>query len=258
MNNNPITRSDIMSMTDFAKVRQVKRRALVELKRNRRVPVGPDATFYFENWDTMWFQIHEMLFIEKGGESQISGELDAYNPMIPNGNELVTTLMFEVDDPKRRAKLLGTLGGVEETVTLEFAGHVITEVVEKLDDKCKSIMGGIGGTFLLDEYRRGASGTMPAGHFTDIVVSIWNALDTQKKDKDGNYEINDRARILWESLLPSLNFERRFGVTAYKWVFWKRGIIESPTTRFPSTKPFDSSDQMELQKIMDRLSPLMT
>ena len=119
-------------------------------------------------------------------------------------------------------------------------------------------MGGIGGTFLLDEYRRGASGTMPAGHFTDIVVSIWNALDTQKKDKDGNYEINDRARILWESLLPSLNFERRFGVTAYKWVFWKRGIIESPTTRFPSTKPFDSSDQMELQKIMDRLSPLMT
>ena len=139
-----------------------------------------------------------------------------------------------------------------------FAGHVITEVVEKLDDKCKSIMGGIGGTFLLDEYRRGASGTMPAGHFTDIVVSIWNALDTQKKDKDGNYEINDRARILWESLLPSLNFERRFGVTAYKWVFWKRGIIESPTTRFPSTKPFDSSDQIELQKIMDRLSPLMT
>ncbi|MEC7921359.1 MAG: dihydrodipicolinate synthase family protein [Chloroflexota bacterium] len=139
-----------------------------------------------------------------------------------------------------------------------FAGHVISEVVEKVGSKCKSIMGGIGGTFLMDEYRRGASGTMPAGHFTDIVVSIWNALDTQKKDKDGNFEINDRARILWESLLPSLNFERRFGVTAYKWVFWKRGIIESPATRLPVTKPFDSSDQLELQKIMDRLSPLMT
>ena len=131
MNNNPITRSDIMSMTDFAKVRQVKRRALVELKRNRRVPVGPDATFYFENWDTMWFQIHEMLFIEKGGESQISGELDAYNPMIPNGNELVTTLMFEVDDPKRRANLLGRIGGVEDTVTLQFADHEIRATSEE-------------------------------------------------------------------------------------------------------------------------------
>ena len=139
-----------------------------------------------------------------------------------------------------------------------FAGHVISEVVEKVGDKCKSIMGGIGGTFLMDEYRRGSSGTMPAGHFTDIVVSIWNALDTQKKDKDGNFQVNNQARILWESLLPSLNFERRFGVTAYKWVFWKRGIIEGPMTRFPVTKPFDSSDQLELQKIMDRLSPLMT
>jgi dihydrodipicolinate synthase/N-acetylneuraminate lyase len=99
---------------------------------------------------------------------------------------------------------------------------------------------------------------MPSGHFTDIIVSIWNALDTQKKGKDGYYEINDRARILWESLLPSLNFERRFGVNAYKWVFWKRGIIKSPTTRLPVRKPFDLADQEELQRIMDRLSPLMT
>ena len=76
-----------------------------------------------------------------------------------------------------------------------FVGHVISEVVEKVGDKCKSIMGGIGGTFLMDEYRRGSSGTMPAGHFTDIVVSIWNALDTQKKDKDGNFQVNDQARI---------------------------------------------------------------
>jgi len=140
----------------------------------------------------------------------------------------------------------------------EYAGHVISDVVDKLGNKCKSIMGGIGGTFLMDEYRRGAQGTMPSGHFTDVIVSIWNALDTQKKDKDGYYEINDRARILWESLLPSLNFERRFGVTAYKWVFWKRGIISSPTTRLPVRKPFDTADQEELQRIMDRLSPLMT
>ena len=130
MGKNQITRADIMPMSDFAKVRQAKRQELVAMKKDRRVSVGPDATFYFENWDTMWFQIHEMLFIEQGGEGQVPGELDAYNPMIPNGCELVATLMFEVDDPKRRAKLLGTLGGVEETVTLEFAGHVITGKAE--------------------------------------------------------------------------------------------------------------------------------
>lgn len=139
-----------------------------------------------------------------------------------------------------------------------FAGHVISSVVQALGRKCKSIMGGMGGRYLLDEYRRGSSGTMPAGHFTDIVVNIWNALDTNKKDKSGNNIISDQGRILWEALLPSLNFENQFGVTAYKWVFWKRGIIDTPKTRLPSSKPFDKLDSLEMEKIMDRLSPLMT
>lgn len=125
MGKNLITRDDILPMTEFSKIRRAKRQELVAIKENRRVPVGPDATFYFENRDTMWFQIHEMLFIEQGGEEQIAGELEAYNPMIPNGLELVATLMFEVDDPTRRAGLLAALGGVEKTVTLRFAEHVI-------------------------------------------------------------------------------------------------------------------------------------
>jgi len=130
MEKNRITRADVLTMSDFAKIRQAKRQELVAMKKDRRVSVGPDATFYFENWHTMWFQIHEMLFIEQGGEAQVAGELDSYNPMIPNGCELVATLMFEVDDPKRRSKLLETLGGVEETVTLEFEGHVIAAKAE--------------------------------------------------------------------------------------------------------------------------------
>jgi hypothetical protein len=117
-----ITRQDILTMAEFAKLRKEKRAAVVALKRDRRIEVGPFATFHFETWETMWLQVHEMLFIEKGGEEQIQGELDAYNPLIPKGGELVATVMFEIDDPQRRARVLAKLGGVEETVFIEVDG----------------------------------------------------------------------------------------------------------------------------------------
>jgi hypothetical protein len=125
-----ITRQDIMPVVDYAKIRSEKRKALVEIKKPRRVPIGPHATFYFENYDTMWMQIHEMLYIEKGGEAQIADELAAYNPLVPNGHELVATLMFEIDDEKLRKSVLGRLGGVEETVFLKFGDHEIKAVAE--------------------------------------------------------------------------------------------------------------------------------
>ena len=131
MQNKLLTQDDILSMAEFSKIRRTKRRELIAAKQNRRVPVGPDATFYFENRDTIWFQIHEMLFIEQGGEEQIEGELEAYNPLIPNGRELVATLMFEIDDPARRARLLAELGGVEETVTLGFSEYVVVAQAEQ-------------------------------------------------------------------------------------------------------------------------------
>jgi hypothetical protein len=115
-----ITRADILDMTEYASVRTGRRRALIEVKAVRRLAVGPVATFYFENYDTMWMQIHEMLRIERGGESQIADELAAYNPLVPNGRELVATVMFEIDDPVRRNAILGTLGGVEHTMTIQF------------------------------------------------------------------------------------------------------------------------------------------
>lgn len=119
-----------MPMADYAQVRKERRAAMTALKKDRRLAVGPDATAYFENYDTMWHQIHEMLFIEQGGEAQIEDELRAYNPLIPKGSELVATLMFEIDDPARRQRVLGALGGVEETVTLEFAGEVVRAAAE--------------------------------------------------------------------------------------------------------------------------------
>ena len=120
-----ITRDDIMDMVDYAKVRKERRRKITQMKRDRRVALGPDATFYFESYDTMWHQIHEMLYIERGGEEQIIDELAAYNPMIPKGRELVATLMFEIDEPERRERFLTSLGGVEEKVCLSVGGNVI-------------------------------------------------------------------------------------------------------------------------------------
>lgn len=120
-----ITRADIIPMDEYAKIRAEKRRALVAVKKNRRLAVGPVATFYFESFETMWLQIHEMLYIERGGEEQIADELAAYDPLVPKGNELVATLMFEIDDEVRRRTFLSRLGGVEETVTLQFAGETV-------------------------------------------------------------------------------------------------------------------------------------
>lgn len=120
-----ITRAEIMDMDAYVKVRGARRKRIIELKRHRRVAVGPFATFHFESFDTMWHQIHEMLYVEKGGEDQIEGELEAFNPLIPKGQELVATLMFEIVDPEHRLRALAELGGVDHTVTLSLDGEEI-------------------------------------------------------------------------------------------------------------------------------------
>ena len=122
-------------MATYGKVRKERRLAITELKKNRRLSVGPDATCYFESYETMWHQIHEMLFIEKGGEEQIEDELNAYAPMVPNGKELVMTLMFEVEDPKRRASLLSGLGGVENTLKITVGNEIIKGLPEEDIDR---------------------------------------------------------------------------------------------------------------------------
>jgi hypothetical protein len=110
-----VTRDDLIPDAEFALIRKERRAALLPTKKLRRIALGPYCTFYFESFDTMLFQIQEMLLIEKGGEPQVADELAAYNPLIPQGSELIATVMFEVDDPVRRANLLGNLGGVERS-----------------------------------------------------------------------------------------------------------------------------------------------
>ena len=120
-----LTAADLMSLAEYGKIRRDKRREMSDLKRRRRVEVGPVATFYFESYDTMWQQVQEMLYIEKGGEAQIADELDAYNPLIPQGRELVATVMFEIADPLRRARTLAELGHAENHAFIEVGGSRI-------------------------------------------------------------------------------------------------------------------------------------
>lgn len=120
-----LTRADILPLDQYERERRSHRQRITALKQNRRVEVGPLATFYFENFDTMWHQVHEMLAVERGGEAQIADELAAYNPLIPKGDELIATVMFEIDDPVQRARVLGQLGGVEHRMYVAFAGEKI-------------------------------------------------------------------------------------------------------------------------------------
>ncbi len=120
-----ITREDLIPIEKYAATRKERKAALTAKKKDRRIEVGPHATFYFENFETMWHQIHEMLYIERGGDAQVPDELAAYNPLIPKGRELVATVMFEIGDPDRRARVLANLGGVEETMWIKVGNDKI-------------------------------------------------------------------------------------------------------------------------------------
>ena len=129
--------SVIIPLAEYAPQRAERRKRMSEIKKNRRLEVGPFATFYFENYDTMLHQVHEMLFIEKGGAEQLPDELAAYNPLIPQGTELVATVMFEIDDPIRRARVLATLGGVEDKAFIRVGGDFVRGVAEEDQERSR-------------------------------------------------------------------------------------------------------------------------
>ena len=130
-----IQKEDIMPLDIYIGKRRELRKNIVDYKKNRRVALGPYATFYFESYETMLAQVQEMLYIEKGGDEQLQDELSAYNPLIPNGKELTATLMFEIDNPISRAAFLGTVGGIEETVFMKINGEKIKAVPEEDVDR---------------------------------------------------------------------------------------------------------------------------
>ena len=132
---NELTPADILPWADYAKQRAEHRRRVGAMKRQRRLEVGPYVTFYFESYETMWLQVQEMLHIEKGGAAQLEDELAAYNPLIPNGAELVATFMIEIDDEPRRRRVLAGLGGVEETAFIQIGAERIVADPEADQDR---------------------------------------------------------------------------------------------------------------------------
>ena len=135
-----IQKGDIMPLDVYIGRRRELRKNIVDYKKNRRVALGPYATFYFESYETMLAQVQEMLYIEKGGDEQLQDELSAYNPLIPNGKELTATLMFEIDNPISRAAFLGKVGGIEETVFMRINGEKIKAVPEEDVDRTLSLI----------------------------------------------------------------------------------------------------------------------
>jgi hypothetical protein len=130
-----LTIADILPPEEYARDRREWKRKIAAIKRDRRIAVGPYVTFYFESRDTMWLQVQEMVYIEKGGLAQTKDELEAYNPLIPNGSELIATFMIEIDDPIRRKNVLDTLGGIEEAAFLRVSGETIKGMPEADQDR---------------------------------------------------------------------------------------------------------------------------
>ena len=133
-----IQKEDIMPLNIYTKQRRELRKNILEFKKHRRISLGPYATFYFESFETMLAQVQEMLYIEKGGDDQLKDELTAYNPLIPDGKELVATLMFEIDNPVSRAAFLGKVGGIEDKVFMKIDGDIVKAAPEKDVDRTSS------------------------------------------------------------------------------------------------------------------------
>ena len=130
-----ILKEDIMPLDVYTKNRKELRKNIVNFKKDRRIALGPYATFYFESYETMLAQVQEMLYIEKGGDEQLKDELIAYNPLIPNGKELTATLMFEIDNPVSRSAFLSKVGGIEEKVFIKIDGEIIKAKPEEDVDR---------------------------------------------------------------------------------------------------------------------------
>ena len=133
--NRIIEKADLIPADVYVKNRKMIRKELVEFKKNRRIALGPYATFYFESFETMLAQVQEMLHIEKGGDEQLKDELIAYNPLVPKGKELIATLMFEIDNPVSRAAFLGKVGGIENKIFMKINNEIVKALPEQDVDR---------------------------------------------------------------------------------------------------------------------------
>tara|TARA_B100001559_G_C16480050_1_gene613282 strand:+ start:61 stop:651 length:591 start_codon:yes stop_codon:yes gene_type:complete len=130
-----IKEDDVINIDKYINERPKIKKEISEIKKFRRIPVGPYATFYFECYDTMIYQVQEMLYIERGGIEQMKDELKAYNPLVPKGKELVATLMFEIDNEFKRKEFLNSVGGIEEETFIQIGENKVMSRPEQDTDR---------------------------------------------------------------------------------------------------------------------------
>jgi len=142
----PLTRDDLMPLEVYAEKRPEFRARVMQHKKHRQVPLGPHATLYFEDRTTIQYQVQEMLRAERIFEREaIQDELDAYNPLIPDGSNLKATFMLEYEDPAQRRRELARLIGVEDRVWVRVGDHdrvyaIADEDLEReTEDKTSSV-----------------------------------------------------------------------------------------------------------------------
>jgi hypothetical protein len=146
MNLPHLSRQDLMSLEQYSTARKEFRTRVIEHKRNRSLALGPNATWTFEDRLTMQYQVQEMLRVERIFEAAaIQEELDAYNPLIPDGRNWKVTFLLEFPDADERRERLAQLKGVEDRCWVQIAGcdrvyAIADEDLEREnDDKTSSV-----------------------------------------------------------------------------------------------------------------------
>jgi hypothetical protein len=191
-----LTRDSLFSLEKYSEVRDEYRAEVMRHKRNRRLPLGTNATLYFEDRLTMQYQVQEMLRIERIFEaSGINEELAAYNPLIPDGSNWKATFMIEFPDPGERDAMLRQLGGVENRVWMQIGDGdkirpIADEDLERTDDEKTSAV-----HFLRFELHENQVGALKEG--AELAAGI---------DHD-NYQVEIRpvAANIRQSLLTDLD-----------------------------------------------------
>ena len=129
----PIAAAEILNLYDYEKVRAARRQAIIALKAERRVTVGRYLSFVFENRETVWFQIQEMVRAERLiDEAQIAEEIAVYNTLLPRPGELAATMFIEIGEAELIKPVLDSLLGIDtrDYVRLEVGRHVVTGLFE--------------------------------------------------------------------------------------------------------------------------------
>ena len=186
--NRKITINDIIPIEEYSKTRNKRRSEINLVKKNRRIYVGPFITFYFENFHTMLYQIQEMLFIEKGDSNQAHEEIEAYNSLVPLDNELIATVMIEIDNEIKRHEELRKLAGIENSISISSNGEIFLSEP------------------LSDENRTKSDGKTSAVHFIKFKTNEDFFKNLEDKSKDIMLSINHpeyshSSNITYESRL---------------------------------------------------------